>query len=324
MSQRDLVAELRAARTAAPTEVRERVRRVAAADESRRTRRFTWWRALVVALPAAAAVAAAVVFTRPTSQPSAVHGEVAVTPQAADRSRATLPKSALGGGARLAPLSAPSRVQQVEATLALRVPTPDGVSSAMQRALRIARSYGGYPVYVDAGSRPKSASADLTLKIPRANLREAMARLSTLGTITSEHLDVRDVTAGINETDRRIARSQRELAALRAQEQTPTVKRRVAQVTATVVRLQRQKATTLRNAHFATVSVHLATPARATAPHTAHHGPLHRLGTALMWLGIGAVYVIVLGTPIVLVALLGWLAARTIRRRREDALLGQP
>jgi uncharacterized membrane-anchored protein len=58
--------------------------------------------------------------------------------------------------------------------------------------------------------------------------------------------------------------------------------------------------------------------------HKVQHGPLHFLGTALMWLGIGAVYVIVLGTPVVLVALLVWLGVRTVRRRREDALLSQP
>jgi hypothetical protein len=215
-------------------------------------------------------------------------------------------------------------VQQVEATLSLRVPSADGVSSAMQRALRIARSYGGYPVYVDAGSQQKRATADLTLKVPRTHLREAMTRLSALGTITAEHLDVQDLTAGINESDRAIARLQRALAGLRAQEQTVAVKRRIAQLTATVARLQRQRAATIRNAHFATVSVHLATPEQVLTHHKVQHGPLHFLGTALMWLGIGAVYVIVLGTPVVLVALLVWLGVRTVRRRREDALLSQP
>jgi hypothetical protein len=325
MSQRDLAAELRAARLTAPAEVRERVRRIAAADDTVRPRRFTWRRALVVALPAAAAIAAAVVLTHPSSQPTAVHGEIAPAPQAADRARSTLQKSSGGAGAaRLAPLSAPNRVQQVEATLSLRVPSADGVSSAMQRALRIARSYGGYPVYVDAGSQQKRASADLTLKVPRTHLREAMTRLSALGTITAEHLDVQDLTAGINESDRAIARLQRALAGLRAQEQTVAVKRRIAQLTATVARLQRQRAATIRNAHFATVSVHLATPEQVLTHHKVQHGPLHFLGTALMWLGIGAVYVIVLGTPVVLVALLVWLGVRTVRRRREDALLSQP
>jgi hypothetical protein len=250
------------------------------------------------------------------------HGEGGSARSAAT-DRAAAP--ALGSGLQqksLAPLSAPNRVQQIEATLSLRVQSVDRVSSAMQSALRIARSFGGYPVYVDAGSQAKRASADLTLKVPRAHLREAMMRLSRLGTITSEHLDVQDVTAGINDTDLAITRLQRELEQLRKQEQTTAVQRKIAQLTATVARLQRQKAATLRNAHFATISLHLATKQVLTR-HNVHHGPLHRLGTMLMWLGIGTIYAVVLGTPIALVALLFWLGARTMRRRREDALLSQ-
>src|SRR3954469_11497470 len=319
MSQRDLVAELRAARPTAPAEVREHVRLVAAGDHTARPRRLTWRRAVVVALPAAAAIAAAVVLTHPSSQEStAVHGEVAAVPQATDRARSALQKSA--GGVQLAPLSAPSRLQQVETTLSLRVPSAGGVSSTMQRALRIARSYGGYPVYVDAGSQQKRASADLTLKVPRTHLREAMTRLSALGTITAEHLDVQDLTAGVNETDRAIARLQRQLANLRAQEQTKLVRLKIARLTASVARLQRQKTTTVRAAHYATVNVNLRTQ-HVSAQHTRGHGPLHRLGTMLLWLGIGAVYVLVLGTPIALVVILVWLAVRVVRRRREEALL---
>ena len=71
MSQRDLVAELRDARIAAPPEVRERVRLIAAARHDRRgRRRFTWRRALVLAVPVAAAIAAAIVFTRPSHSPA--------------------------------------------------------------------------------------------------------------------------------------------------------------------------------------------------------------------------------------------------------------
>ena len=49
MSQRDLVAELRAARIEAPSEVRARVRLIAAADTTPvRRRAFTWRRTLIV------------------------------------------------------------------------------------------------------------------------------------------------------------------------------------------------------------------------------------------------------------------------------------
>ena len=69
MSQRDLVAELRGARISAPSEVRARVRLIAAADTTRTQRTFTWRRALVLAVPVAAAIGAAIVLTRPSHSP---------------------------------------------------------------------------------------------------------------------------------------------------------------------------------------------------------------------------------------------------------------
>src|SRR5437763_8773922 len=154
MSQRDLAAELRAAPTAAPDELRERVRAIAAADTTR-ARRFTWRRALVVALPVAAAVAATIVFTRPSGEPATFQRAGTVRDEGALSGERSAAPQVGGAGAKatLAPLSLPNRLEQVEATLSLRVTTAGGVSSAMQRALRIARSYGGYPVYVDAGSQ---------------------------------------------------------------------------------------------------------------------------------------------------------------------------
>jgi hypothetical protein len=71
------------------------------------------------------------------------------------------------------------------------------------------------------------------------------------------------------------------------------------------------------------VQLSLATPPVKAAVHHTHRGPFHRLGQALLWLGIGAVYAIVLAIPVALLGLLGFLGLRTVRRRREDALLSR-
>jgi hypothetical protein len=152
-------------------------------------------------------------------------------------------------------------------------------------------------------------------------VQEAVIRLSALGTITGEQVDLQDLQAGINATGREIARLQRRLAVLRAQPQTPATQRKIAALTARIASLQRGTADTRRSAHYATVSLHLATP--ATAKHTAHHGPLHGLAVAARWIGIGAVYALALGLPALLLVALGWLAVRTIRRRRENELLSR-
>jgi hypothetical protein len=320
MSQRDLAAELRASRVTAPDQVRERVRLIAAADTPP-PRRFTWRRALVVALPVAAAVAASIVFTRPDHQEQqrVARGEVAPATVTA------LQAPTDTGAAKLAPITPappPGRVVNYDASLSLRVPTSNDVSTAVKRALRIASSLGGYPTSVHAETKAKSGTADLTLKIPRGHVQEAVTRLSALGTITAEQVDLQDLQAGINATNREIARLQRALAALRARPTTPATDRKIAALTARIASLQRGTADTRRTAHYATVDLHLATP--PTTAHAAHHGPLHGLAVAARWIGIGAVYVLALGLPALLLVGLGWLVVRTIRRRRENELLSRP
>ena len=44
---------------------------------------------------------------------------------------------------------------------------------------------------------------------------------------------------------------------------------------------------------------------------------------ALKWLGVGAVYALAVGGPIMLLIALVWLATRFVRRRREEALLSR-
>jgi hypothetical protein len=325
MSQRDLTAELRGARITAPSELRERVRLIAAADTTP-TRRFTWRRALVVALPVAAAIAASIVFTRSSdhnaarpatlqSRTGVVHGE-AVPPSG----KAFSTPSA--GAAKLAPPSTPGRVQIYGADLALRLSSATAVSDGVKSALRIASSLGGHPTLVHATSHANVASADLILKIPRAHIQEAVTRLSALGTITSEQVNIQDKQAGLNATDRQIARLQKQLEQLRAQTPSTTTTARIAALESQIARLQRAEAATRLKAHYATVHLHL-TSAKAVVPHKQGHGPLHGVVVALTWLGIGAVYALAIGAPIAVLALLVWLAARIVRRRREDALLSR-
>jgi hypothetical protein len=321
MSQRDLAAELRATRVAAPDHVRAQVRLIAAAATPP-PRRFTWRRTLVVALPVAAAVAAAVVVTRPAHHNSAAHA-LFKQPGLASPPVAAQTNSGAAATPTTVPAPSASRAQRYGAYLSLRIPTASGVSNGVKRALRIASSLGGYAVSVNAGTAGSHANADLMLKVPRSNVAEAMSRLSALGTIIGEQVNVQDAQAGLNATDRLIARLQRQLSALRGQSpQTETVKRQIAAVTAHIAALQRQEAATLRATHYATIHVQLATKPTPAAKHRGH-GPLHGLGVAFRWIWIGAVYALALGGPIVLLVVLVWLAVRFIRRRREDALLSR-
>jgi hypothetical protein len=306
MSQRDVLAELRAARITAPAEVRERVVALAA-TAPRAPRRLTWRRSLAVVVPAAAAIAAAVVFTRSSSHPVAV---TTISSEGAVRAAGAAPvPAAPGANPRALVIPSPKqRVQNVGIYLSLRT---RHISEGVKQAVRIATSLSGYAASIHADLD----QADLTLKVPRAHVQQATTRLAALGTIVGENVDVTDETAGLNAADREIAR-------LRAQLNGATPARAAA-LTERIRALQRSEAATRRAAHYATIALHLETPHAAAAGPT-HHGPLHGVVVALTWLGIGAVYALAIGLPVLLVLVLGWLAARVVRRRREDALLSRP
>jgi len=146
--------------------------------------------------------------------------------------------------------------------------------------------------------------------------------LSALGAIRQEHVDVADKQAGLNANDRLIARLQKRIATLRSEPVSATTAAQILALQTRIQKLQRTEAATRLAAHYATIHLSLSTPPPA-APKAKHgHGPLHGVVVALTWLGIGAVYALVIGLPVLIVLGVLSLAVRAVRRRREDALLG--
>jgi hypothetical protein len=321
MSRPDVLTELRSARPTAPAELRERVRLIAAAEE--RPPRRVSWKFGIVAFAVVGAVAAAVVATRGNDRPATERGAV----HGAALSDSAAPQTKLAPRAvRVIPAPSSTRLQRYRAYIELRVASANDVSRVTQRAITIARSLGGYVLGANVNARGRSGTADLRLRVPRQNVQEAVARLSQLGAILAEDVNVQDLQAQVSGSDRLVERLQTRLRALRAQEQTDTVKKQIEALTTRIQQLQRSRATTVREARYATVQLELTThkPAAATPPRADGDGPLHGLGVAFRWIGIGAVYAVALGAPFALLALLVWLAARAVRRRREESLLSAP
>ena len=333
MSQPELVARLREARPVAPPELRERVLLLAERSAPPPRRFGGWRRATLVLVPAvAAAVVAAVLLPgRDTPERAAVttpaYGQE-LGQAAGEDSRAAAPRAAAPPADSLtqaapktadAPAPSATRAQQYSAFLSLRVPDADAVSTATQRALAVVSSLGGYPVAVDVDTSEAGGTARLLLRVPRANVQDAVRRLGTLGTIVGANVQVQDLQAGIDDNARTIDRLEARRAALRAQEPTPELEQRIAALTAQIGRLRQAQTEALRMAALATIELQLATPPAPVAEDD--DGPLSGLGTAFRWAGIGAVYVLALAAPLAVVALLVWLAARLGRRRREERLL---
>jgi hypothetical protein len=327
MPQPDLYADLRAARPLAPPSLRARVAATVAASPAP-TRRLVRPRTLLVLAAAlAAVVAGAAVVGRDRSGPTTAQREFAppvastTTPygKAAPSAAAGSAGSALDSA--VAPGPSRTRLQDYDATLSLRVRNAEALSDATKQAVRVATSLGGFASAVNVNVAGRDGDASIRLRVPVTKVQPALRRLSELGTITGESVAIRDVQPAVNAVDRRIARLQRELRALRAQEQTPQVAGRIASLTAQVERLQRSRQATVRQARLATIQLALTTRTPVAPPKPAEHGRLHGAVVALEWIGIAALYALIVAGPFVLLGLGLWLGVRAWRRHAERRLL---
>jgi Domain of unknown function (DUF4349) len=327
MSQPDPLTELRANRPVAPAALRDHVRLLTASRPAP-PRRITWRRGLLVLAPTAVAVVALGIAVRGDGTHTRAADQAVREPAPLTKTpagtvtvpfSAATPQAALGDRAGV-PSNSGKRLQDYEAYLRLRVKDGDAVSAATQRAISVARSLGGYPVSVDVANGGRDGDATLTLRVPVTHVQEAVARLSALGTILGERVSIQDVQGGVNAVDRQIARLQRRLRELRAQDPTDRVKRQIEALTQEVQRLQRNRAATVRQARLATVSVELTTR-RPEPPAKSESGPLDGAWTALRWIGIGALFALIVGGPFVVLGILAFLAWRIARRRAEARLL---
>jgi hypothetical protein len=340
MSQRDLIAQLREHRPTAPAELRQHVRVLAAeahAPERRFWRAYVGRRLLVVAFTvAAAAMVAGVLLPRDGSRratpfsgqaPSAhqleADASATAAPPAIAKARVAAPPRSSALKSAIVPPSG-TNAQRYSATLSLRLEDSAAVSEATNRALKIVAAMGGHPNTVNVDAERRDGRAYLVLKVPRTRVQEAVQKLGALGTIVGADVSIKDLQAGIDTTGRTIDRLKEKLAALRAEVQTEDVVAQIETLETRIENLQRQRAATIRAAYFATVKLHMETPPPATPPaEESGNGPLHGLGVAFRWIGIGTVYALALGTPFLLLVALGWFLARGLRRRREEALLGR-
>ena len=87
---------------------------------------------------------------------------------------------------------------------ASQVADTDALSTATQDALQITRSLGGYVVIVSVRRRHETTGPpSLTLRVPVGEcVQDAIARLSALGTIVSQQVQIDDLQEALDALDR--------------------------------------------------------------------------------------------------------------------------
>jgi hypothetical protein len=345
----ELLTQLRSTTLGAPEALRERVRQTAPS----RNRSFGWRpsrRLALAAIPAACAlaVAAAIVHgltTGPAAHPVAQHSVVTQTFGTPPSLKRLSPQVSAGGGAEkapaiaaapqatLAPTGDTNRLQQTDASLQVRVPDVEHLSSATRAATRIATSLGGYAQSVDYKTpHGGNGTAAIELRVPAQNVQKALARLAALGTLVSQQVSVKDLQHALQVQSEQVAQLRRRIAALHtalADPALPDAQRVLLQIKlaeskrALAQRLNARKGTVTAGT-TARISLVLSTEKSIVtpAPHRGHTSRM--LHSAVDFLGVEAVvvlYALIVISPFALLGGLAWALYRMRRRREEQRLL---
>jgi hypothetical protein len=346
MSQPEaILSEIRSARISASPELRARVRELATAVPPAPPRReLPWRRWTLVLVPACVAVALAASLAiglatsgksgRQVVERRAVqHGGAAAPPavfstaQAPADSATTL--KAVGGAGRTGLPSTPGRAQIYESELTLKV---KDLSATTKRALRLTRSFGGYVRSVEYGSGAERGTASLVLRVPVGSVQAAIVRFTGLGAILDQHVSIRDVQPQLDKRFRAMQTVRDAIAKLQARLESPTLspsdrkalEDELVAARRQLVALRLAQARQQRQTSYATVSLDLRTAGKAVA---VSHDPgrigraLHRSGSILLDEAKVAVYVLLVGAPLLVLLGLGVGGARVRRRRTETRLL---
>ncbi len=335
-----ILSELRAARVAASPDLRARVLELAASSPPAPPfrRELPWRRFAVVLVPTcigialAGALAAGFLTSGKSPQEAARREAAPAATLSAQADTAPAPPSvkAAGGTGAAAGLPATSgRAQLYEAELTLKVAN---LSAATKRALRLTGSFKGYVRSVEYGSGTERGSAYLVLRVPVGSVQQAVVRFSALGDILDQHVSIQDVQPQLDKRFRAMQGLRDRIAKLQAQLENPSLAaddRKELETDLVAARrqlidLQRRQSQLQRQTSYATVSLALRTADKAVAvPNEPGRigRALHRSGSILLDEAKVAVYVLVVGAPLVVLAVLVLGAARVRRRRLETRLL---
>ena len=345
-----LLNEIRATKPEAPSALRDRVRALSVQEPAREPFldrvRFTWgWRRLVLAVPATVVVALVAAGVIGLSRDDVRGGDQAASAPASDAGAppldglpSTAPESASAratgdegratAGGAVAP--APGQLQRFEAELSLRVDDVDALSDATKQAQQIAHDHGGSVASLSYDAPGEGVgTAQITLRIPTAQVEGALAELSQLGTIVGQRYGIQDLQQQADGLQTQIEQTQRRIAQILTQLESATLSNENRVVLQSRLNAARQKLTGLREsmrstrAEGATSTVYVTLTTEEIEATPVGGSRLDGIKDVLAWEAIALLYALVVVGPFILLGVLVWLALRLRRRQVETRLLEQ-
>jgi len=240
-------------------------------------------------------------------------------------------------GKTFAPATLPpaqGRLQHYDVSLSLRVRDQDALSKATNEAMKLARGFGGFVAGVEYSSAENTrGDALLTLRMPIGKIDQAIARFSKLGKIRAQHVSIQDLQATVNAQNQAILDTRKSIASLQEKlgGSLPAARRvelqhQLAAQEGRLKALLAGRGQTVREGRLATVSLAFTT-AKKHAVGAHHPGRIghaaHDAWTLLAKVGAGAVYLVILLGPLVVIGFALFVIGRALRRRGESRLLAR-
>jgi hypothetical protein len=333
-----LAEELRAARPAAPDELRERVRSLGTPPPGRFQFDFQFRRLLPAvalgALAAAVGVAGVLGIVHGSSAPRKASLASQATPthrRGLDKGLSREKSSSPSFGAALSSVPKPSsgRLQQYDAALRVRVRDQEELSRRTQDALRLTRRLGGYVVSARYATPGQRGDSELALRIPIEHVQTAIARFSGYGSLLRQQIVLKDLqrraddlASRIHRLDAEIASIERRLAGSLTDEQRIALRQRLQRDRTRIAALRRTRSSTVRRAQLARVSLTMVVrPKAAAAPAGRFRRTIDDAGSVLLRELELLLYALVVAGPLLAIGGAGMLAGRSVRRRSDQRLL---
>jgi vacuolar-type H+-ATPase subunit I/STV1 len=175
-----------------------------------------------------------------------------------------------------------------------------------------------------------TASASLTLRVPSPRAADAVTRLSGLGTILAQSVQIEDLQESLDALDRQLERVRAQIAALTAAiERAETAAERArllerrSQAQAQLRELRTSRSSTAEVARNATIQLELRTDQKAAvpAPGSRLDRALDKALAVLAWEAVVVLAILVAAAPLALLLGAVWATRRTRRRREDERLL---
>ena len=257
----------------------------------------------------------------------AASGKALSSPAPEDQSRDPFTEqSAPRSGSGFAP-GQPNR--RIERTFSMELGVPvEEMARVADQVNAVAYRHGGFVLSSSVDSGEGGGSGDFSLRIPVDQLRPALRDLAELAPVKSQSESGRDVTRQhVTAKDRlRAARAERRsllrrLEAATNDAEAEAIRRRLDIVGGEINGLRSQLRDLRLRTNYAVVNVTLTEAKKDKGSLGSFGDSFDDAGKLLAGFAGVTIRVLALALPLALIGLLGWLASRSLRRRRRESAL---